>query len=149
MPEIMHSMKLEYPVTKLWKLVNSPDQLVTIIPGYVNHEIVSDRKFAVSFKVKYGMIKKLVKMHIDIHKCAEPHLMTFSFKSDSKHIIGNGKYMARPLNPKNTKLTITLDVYAQGAMGPMINSFLRNYEPQQEWESQITNALANKISEVV
>ena len=53
---------------------------------------------------------------------------------------------AEAIDENNTKMTGNLDITAGGAMGPMVNSILKNFVPKTAEE--LTVAVADKIKEV-
>ena len=148
MQEIVYHFDFELPIRQLWNLINSFDEMVTMIPGYISHEMKGKDEIEVSIQLKWGLIKKRTKMKINITKRSEPHLLSFSFVSGASSIKGNCLYIAESPHINHTNVTINLNIIAQGAIKPMIQTFLKNYELSKEKVEKITEMVTTKVREV-
>ncbi|OCA85910.1 carbon monoxide dehydrogenase [Bacillus sp. FJAT-27225] len=143
----VHSVDLEVPIEKVWSFVSSINNWAPLVPGYIEHEIISDKESTWAFKADLGFMKKTVKLKVDITKWEEPNHVTFDLTGLSEKFLGNGYFEAEKLNENSTRMTGCLDIIARGAKAPMINSILKNSVPQTAEE--FTLAVANKIRESV
>jgi len=146
MPSGVHNINLNVPIEKVWEFVSVIDNWAPLVPGYISHELISDRESTWSFKGDLGFMKKTVKLKVDITRWEEPNRVTFDLTGLSDNFAGSGYFLAEKINDQSTQITGSLDINARGAMGPMINSILKNFVPQTTEE--LTTAVANKIIEV-
>ncbi|MEQ2525786.1 SRPBCC family protein [Bacillaceae bacterium CLA-AA-H227] len=143
MPSGVHSLKLNIPIESVWGFVSSIDNWAPLVPGYINHDILSDLESTWAFKGDLGFMKKTVKLKVDITKWEEPIRVTFDLTGISDNFAGTGCFEAEKIDNNQTMMSGCLDITARGAMGPMINSILKNFVPQTAEE--LTTAVANKL----
>jgi len=146
MPNGSHTIELPVSIENIWSFVSDMDKWAPLVPGYIEHQILSERQSTWSFKGDLGFMKKTVKLQIDIKEWIEPTKVTFDLKGLSDNFVGNGYFEAEAIDDSNTKMTGYLDITAKGAMGPMINTILKNFVPQTAKE--LSEAIANKIVEI-
>lgn len=145
MPSGVHNIKLNVPIENVWNFVSVIDNWAPLVPGYNSHEIISDKESTWSFKGDLGFMKKTVKLKVDITSWEEPNRVTFNLTGLSDNFVGEGYFLAEKIDDHTTQMSGSLDITARGAMGPMINSILKNFVPQTTEE--LTTAVANKIIE--
>jgi len=145
MPSGIHNIKLNVPIENVWNFVSVIDNWAPLVPGYISHEIISDKESTWSFKGDLGFMKKTVKLKVDITSWEEPNRVTFNLTGLSDNFVGEGYFLAEKIDDHTTQMSGSLDITARGAMGPMINSILKNFVPQTTEE--LTTAVANKIIE--
>lgn len=147
MPAGTHSVELPVGINDIWNFVSDMDKWAPLVPGYIEHEIINDRESTWAFKGDLGFMKKTVKLKIDITEWKEPSTVTFSLKGLSDNFKGGGYFEAEVIDENTTKMTGNLDIAAGGAMGPMVNTILKNFVPKTAEE--LTIAVSDKIKEVV
>jgi len=146
MPDGKHTVELPVTIGNIWAYVSDIDRWAPLVPGYIEHQIISDRQSTWSFKGDLGFMKKTVKMRIDITEWTEPTRVTFNLTGLSDNFAGNGFFEAEELGGARTRMTGYLNVEAKGPMGPMINQILKSFVPKTAEE--LTAAVAGKILEV-
>ena len=146
MPAGTHTVELPVGIQDIWSFVSDMDKWAPLVPGYIEHEIINDRESTWAFKGDLGFMKKTVKLKIDIIEWIEPTTVTFNLKGLSDNFKGGGYFKAEAIDATNTKMTGNLDITAGGAMGPMVNTILKNFVPKTAEE--LTVAVSNKIKEV-
>ena len=146
MPAGTHTVQLPVGIQDIWSFVSDMDKWAPLVPGYIEHEIINDRESTWAFKGDLGFMKKTVKLKIDIIEWIEPTTVTFNLKGLSDNFKGGGYFKAEAIDATNTKMTGNLDITAGGAMGPMVNTILKNFVPKTAEE--LTVAVSNKIKEV-
>ena len=145
MPSGVHNIKLNVPIENVWNFLSVIDNWAPLVPGYISHEIISDKESTWSFKGDLGFMKKTVRLKVDITSWEEPNRVTFNLTGLSDNFVGEGYFLAEKIDDHTTQMSGSLDITARGAMGPMINSILKNFVPQTTEE--LTTAVANKIIE--
>lgn len=146
MPSGVHEVELDLGINTIWDFVKDMDKWAPLVPGYVKHEIINDRESTWEFKGDIGIMKKLVRLKIDIKDWIEPSTVTFDLKGLNENFGGNGYFKAEVIDENRTKMVGCLDITAGGAMGPMINVILKNFVPKTAVD--LTTAIASKIEEV-
>ncbi|MFS0781843.1 CoxG family protein [Bacillus sp. 1P06AnD] len=145
MPAGTHTVELPVAIEEIWKYVSDMDKWAPLVPGYITHEIINDKESTWEFKGDLGFMKKKVKLKIDIQEWIEPTTVTFNLKGLSDNFKGGGYFEAEKIDDTHTNMTGNLDITAGGAMGPMVNTILKNFVPKTAEE--LTVAVANKIKE--
>lgn len=146
MPSGTHSINLQVPIQNIWNFVSDMDKWAPLVPGYIEHTIISDKQSTWSFKGDLGFMKKTVKLRIDITNWIEPTKVTFDLTGVSDNFTGSGYFEAEVISGNETKMTGFLDITAKGAMGPMINGILKSFVPKTAEE--LSQAIANRIEEI-
>lgn len=146
MPQGTHVMDLNVPIQDVWKFVSDMNKWAPLVPGYMTHEIISDRESTWTFKGDIGIMKKKVSLKIDITEWREPTKVTFDLTGLNENFAGEGYFEAEAIDEHRTLMTGMLDITAKGAMGPMINAILKSFVPKTAEE--LATAIGNKIEEV-
>lgn len=143
MPNGTHTIELPVPIEKIWDLVSDMNKWAPLVPGYIEHEILSDKQSTWKFKGDLGFMKKTVKLQIDIQEWIEPSKVTFDLKGLSDNFTGGGYFIAEKITDSSTSMTGHLDITAGGMMGAMVNSILKNFVP--ETAKELTEAIGAEI----
>jgi len=146
MPNGIHTIELPVAIDKIWNFVSDMNKWAPLVPGYIEHEILSDRQSTWAFKGDLGFMKKTVKLKIDIKEWIEPTKVTFDLTGLSDNFGGNGYFEAETVDDNTTKMTGCLDITAKGAMGPMVNTILKTFVPKTAQE--LSEAIVNRIEEI-
>ncbi|MCG3088976.1 CoxG family protein [Sporosarcina cyprini] len=146
MPNGTHTVELQVPIENIWNFVSDMNNWAPLVPGYIEHEILSEKQSTWKFKGDLGFMKKTVKLQIDIQEWIEPSKVTFDLKGLSDNFTGGGYFEAERISDSATRMTGHLDITAGGMMGAMINTILKNFVP--ETAQQLTEAIAGKINEI-
>ncbi|MBU5351913.1 SRPBCC family protein [Paenibacillus barcinonensis] len=146
MPNGSHQILLEIPIHNIWLFVRDMNKWAPLVPGYIEHEILNDQQSTWSFKGDLGIVKKTVKLKIDITQWQEPTRVSFDLTGLSDNFSGSGFFKADAVNEHSTMMTGYLDITAKGAMGPMINSILKTFVPKTAFE--LSEAIAAEIIEI-
>lgn len=146
MPQGTHVMDLNVPIQDVWNFVSDMNKWAPLVPGYMNHEIISDKESTWTFKGDIGIMKKKVSLKIDITAWIEPSKVTFDLTGLNENFAGNGYFEAEVIDADHTRMTGMLDITAKGAMGPMINAILKSFVPKTAQD--LATAIGNKIEEV-
>lgn len=146
MPNGTHIVEIPVPIEKIWEFVADMNKWAPLVPGYIEHELLSERQSTWKFKGDLGFMKKTVKLQIDIQEWIEPTKVTFDLKGLSDNFNGGGYFEAEKIDDHTTKMTGHLDITAGGMMGAMINTILKNFVP--ETTTELTETIADKIKEI-
>lgn len=146
MPQGSHTVEVPLNIETIWAFVHDMNNWAPLVPGYIDHEIITERQSTWSFKGDLGFMKKKVKLQIDIKEWNEPSEVLFDLKGLSDNFIGGGYFKAESIDENTTSMTGYLDITAAGMMGPMINQILTKFVPQTAQE--LTDAIVAKLLEI-
>ena len=146
MPAGTHSVSLPLNINTIWEFVQDMNNWAPLVPGYIDHEIISDNESTWSFKGDLGFMKKTVKLKVDIREWNEPSEVIFDLTGMSDNFKGGGYFRATPVSENETIMEGNLDITAGGMMGAMINQILIKFVPQTTEE--LTEAIVAKIKEI-
>ncbi|KRF51664.1 carbon monoxide dehydrogenase [Bacillus sp. Soil745] len=129
MSEGVHSIILPVSKKTVWGFVSSIDRWAPLVPGYINHEMLNERTLIWEFKSDLGLMKKKIKLEVNILEWIEPDKVTFKLKGLNEKFDGHGYFLAG-----QTKMTGCLAITAKGAKAPIVNALLKTYVPQMTIE---------------
>lgn len=105
MPNGTHTVEIPVPIEKIWEFVADMNKWAPLVPGYIEHELLSERQSTWKFKGDLGFMKKTVKLQIDIQEWIEPTKVTFDLKGLSDNFNGGGYFEAEKIDDQSTKMT--------------------------------------------
>ena len=146
MPQATHTLEIPLSIEKVWGFVHDMNNWAPLVPDYMDHEILSDRQSTWSFKGDLGIVKKAVKLQIDITEWNEPSEVKFDLKGLSDKFNGSGHFIAEVIDENNTKMSGHLDITAEGMLGQVTNQVLGKLVPKTAKE--LTEAIAEKLLEI-
>ncbi|OCA89892.1 SRPBCC family protein [Pradoshia sp. D12] len=146
MPQGTHTVEVPLDIQTIWEFVHDMNKWAPLVPGYIDHEILSERQSTWAFKGDLGFMKKTVKLQIDIKEWNEPSEVIFDLKGLSDNFNGGGYFRAEVIDEKTTKMSGHLDITAGGMMGAMVNQILTKFVPQTAQE--LTDAIVDKLLEI-
>ena len=146
MPQGTHTVEVPLNIHTIWEFVHDMNKWAPLVPGYIDHEILSERQSTWAFKGDLGFMKKTVKLQIDIKEWNEPSEVIFDLKGLSDNFNGGGYFRAEVIDEKTTRMSGHLDITAGGMMGAMVNQILTKFVPQTAQE--LTDAIVDKLLEI-
>lgn len=130
----MHSIILPVSKKTVWGFVSSIDRWAPLVPGYINHEMINERTLIWEFKSDLGLMKKKIKLEVNILEWIEPDKVTFKLKGLNEKFDGHGYFLGEECGIGQTKMTGCLAITAKGAKAPIVNALLKTYVPQMTIE---------------
>ncbi|WP_042356831.1 CoxG family protein [Bacillus rubiinfantis] len=146
MPQGTHTVDVPLSIQTIWEFVHDMNNWAPLVPGYISHEILSDRQSTWAFKGDLGFMKKTVKLRIDIKEWNEPTEVTFDLTGMSDNFKGGGYFRAEAIDEQTTRMSGHLDITAGGMMGAMVNQILTKFVPNTAQE--LTEAIVKKLLEI-
>lgn len=146
MPSGTHTIELDLPIEKIWSFVSNMDNWAPLVPGYMEHQILSENESTWKFKGDLGFMQKVISLKITITEWQEPSKVSFKLKGINENFSGDGFFEAEALSDSRTKMTGSLDISAGGMMGAMVNPVLKTFVPKVTKE--LTEATADRILEL-
>lgn len=146
MPQGIHDVDLDLPIQTVWAFVSVMENWIPLVPGYLSHEIVNDRKSTWTFTSDIGILKKKINLQVDIVEWHEPSLVKFNLTGINENFAGEGFFKAQALGDMCTRMTGALDITAKGVKAPVINPVLKNHVP--EMTAELAEAVATRMREL-
>ena len=92
MPAGTHSVNVPLNINIIWEFVQDMNNWAPLVPGYINHEIISENESTWSFKGDLGFMKKTVKLKVDIKEWNETSEVIFDLTGMSDNFKGGGYF---------------------------------------------------------
>ncbi|HWI47512.1 MAG TPA: SRPBCC family protein [Rummeliibacillus sp.] len=138
-----HTVEVQVPQKEVWDFVSQMEKWATLVPGYREHQILNDKQSTWTFAGNVGVLKKEVKVQIDIIGWEEPSKISFELTGLSDKFSGTGYFEDVALDANKTQMTGHLEVKAGGLAAPVLNPLFTAVLPKAT--SVLTNRVANKI----
>ncbi|WP_156291496.1 CoxG family protein [Oceanobacillus salinisoli] len=143
MPSGKHTVELNTSINTIWNFVRDINNWAPLVPGYIEHKILSENQSTWKFVSDIGIMKRTLHMKIDITNWEEPTKVTFNLTGINENFTGDGYFKAEEITEGKTNITGYLDITAKGVLGPAINPVLKTIIPKTT--TDLTEAVANKI----
>ncbi|MED3551276.1 CoxG family protein [Cytobacillus praedii] len=145
MTSFSHQLEINVPIHFVWEFVSNIDHWAPLVPGYIDHHILSEKESTWSFKSDIGILKKKIELKVVITSWQEPSKVTFNLTGLNEKFSGHGYFTVKAINQQNSLMTGHLDIKAEGMMAKMANAILQSSLP--ETTTDLTAAVADKIQE--
>lgn len=146
MPSELYKVKVNLPINSIWNFISVMDNWAPLVPGYIDHEIVSEKESHWKFKSDFGLIKKKIHLKVDITSWNEPVKVTFNLTGINEKATGKGYFEAQMIDENQTFIIGYLEITSESAMAKMINSQLN--KNLQELTRELTESIVSKIEEL-
>ena len=138
-----HTVEVQVPQNEVWDFVSQMEKWATLVPGYREHQIINDKQSTWTFAGNVGVLKKEVKVQIDIISWEEPAKINFELTGLTDKFTGTGYFEGQSLDASKTQMTGHLEIKAGGLAAPVLNPIFTAVLPKAT--SILTNRVANKI----
>ncbi|MBP2241926.1 carbon monoxide dehydrogenase subunit G [Cytobacillus eiseniae] len=145
MPSFSHQMEVNVPIRAVWAFVSNIDHWAPLVPGYIEHQLISEKESTWCFKSDIGFMKKKIELKVDITSWQEPSKVTFNLTGLNEKFTGNGYFTVEPTGKKRNLMTGYLNIKAEGMMAKMANAVLNASLP--DITAELTEAVTAKIEE--
>lgn len=139
----LYKVEVDHPIRSIWNFVSVMDHWAPLVPGYLEHEILSDKQSTWKFKTDLGVIKKKVHLKVDITSWIEPTKVEFYLTGINEKITGKGYFEAQSMGSNKTLMSGFLDITPEGTLAKMINAMLE--KNLIEITEELTEAIVAKI----
>ncbi|MGA5688998.1 CoxG family protein [Cytobacillus pseudoceanisediminis] len=145
MASCTHQAEVNVPITAIWNFVSHIGNWAPLVPGYITHEVLSEKESTWSFKSDMGIIKKKIELKVDITSWQEPTKVTFQLTGLNEKFTGHGYFLAFKGRNNTNLMTGALQITAEGMMAKVANSLLNTSLP--EITAELTEAVALKLEQ--
>ncbi|KMY50382.1 CoxG family protein [Peribacillus loiseleuriae] len=142
----VHSVNIPLSIEKVWNFVSVIDNWAPLVPGYIAHTVITKNQSTWEFISDLGLIKKKIKLLVDITEWSGPEKVTFQLLGTNENFKGSGYFRAEMIDENRTKMIGYLDITAKGMKAPMANPLLKSYVP--ETAKALSEAVAVKLLEI-
>mgnify|MGYP003517351912 FL=1 len=143
MPSDAYTKQVVAPIEELWETVSDLNNWATLMPGYVEHEVISESQGKLVFLGDFGIVKKNVTLQIEGIQRDVPETISFKLIGVGEGVNGSGSYTLEKVSEGSTNVTCQFEMSGSGFMGAMINNILKNFVPQ------VTKQLVEGINDKV
>lgn len=140
MASSVHSKTIAVNEATLWGFLREKGNWAALIPGYIQHELISENEMTWEFKGDFGYIQKDIKLQLNVKEVVENEKITFELVGLSDNINGSGYFEMKKIEDEEFLLTGNLGMKAGGFMAAMVNPVLEKFLPSTVEE--LVNAMA-------
>lgn len=130
MIETEQTIAIDVPIDGVWTYVRDIQRWANLMPGLRECEIIDDNDSRWTLKVGAGGLVRTVKVLVHVDEWDGPERVRFSFKLDGDPVEGGGTYLARAKGPRETEVTLNVQVVGGGPMAPMWEAMGKPLLPQ-------------------
>lgn len=144
MASSIHSKTVRVNQQTARDFLQDKDGWAVLIPGYLNHEIISEKEMIWVFKGDFGFIQKAVKLQLNVQEVIEQNKISFELVGLSDNINGSGYFEMKIISAEDVEIVGNLDMKAGGFLASMINPVLETFVPQTI--EQLVEAIADILA---
>ena len=144
MASSIHSKTVRVNQQTARDFLQDKDGWAVLIPGYLNHEIISEKEMIWVFKGDFGFIQKAVKLQLNVQEVIEQNKISFELVGLSDNINGSGYFEMKIISAEDVEIVGNLDMKAGGFLASMINPVLETFVPQTI--EQLVEAIADALA---
>lgn len=130
MPDAYYTGKAGLPVRNVWLFVSDINNWAPLVPGYINHEMLDDRQMIWEFTGELGLVKKDIKMHVDIKEWKTEERIAFTLEGMNEKFTGNGFFHIESAGRNEAEVTGHLNITSKGLAAPVTNALLKTAVPE-------------------
>ncbi len=111
-------------VPGVWTFVRDYTNWASLFPGYQRHTLVAPGVSRWTVRGDVGMFSRVVDLEIRIAEETAPERVRFTIEGLTENLAGEGVFELSAVDGASSKLSLTLDISAGGALAPVINALL-------------------------
>nr|WP_295970774.1 SRPBCC family protein [uncultured Bacillus sp.] len=143
----IHEMTVSAPLEIVWDFVRFIDNWAPLVPGYIEHEMLNEMESVWKFKSDLGIIKKKVHLKVEITNWMELDQVAFTLQGINEKISGRGFFKCMKITNKQTKITGSWEITAEGPLAKVMNPVLKSNIPI--FTEELTAAVRKRIEETI
>ncbi|KSU62868.1 hypothetical protein AS034_12280 [[Bacillus] enclensis] len=138
-----HEKLVDASIDKVWDLVSDLEKWAALVPGYMEHTIISDAESEWKFKVDAGLFKKKIHAKVEIKEWIKPNKVSFTLTGLNEKFSGSGSFEASRLSTYETIVRGKLSIRPDSSMGKLITPIIERMVPD------MTRELTNNVSDEI
>ncbi len=124
MPSGITSRVIPLAVPGVWSFVRDYTNWASLFPGYQQHTLVAPGISRWSVRGDVGMFSRVVELEIRVAEEMAEQRVRFTVEGLSENVAGGGVFELSAVDPRSSRLSLTLDLNAGGPLGPVVNALL-------------------------
>lgn len=130
MIETTQSALVAAPIGDVWSYVRDIARWAEIMPGYQTCDLIDDDHSRWTLKVGVGGMVRTVTVKVHVEQWDGPERVRFAYALEGDPVQGGGTYTARAVSPRETEITLFIQVVGSGPLAPMWEAMGRPLLPQ-------------------
>ncbi len=124
MPSGAVSWVIPLAVPGVWSFVRDYTNWASLFPGYQRHALVAPGVSRWTVRGDVGMFSRVVELEIRVAEETAPERVRFTIEGLTENVAGQGLFELAALDGASSRLSLTMDIDAGGALAPVINALL-------------------------
>jgi|SRR5690625_34145 len=125
-----YQLEVSTPIENVWSIISDVDIWAPLVPGYMEHKLMSNRQYIWKLKGDIGILEKTISVKIDITEWRMPAKISFAITGLNEKFTGNGYFKVKRVIGQKTQITGYLNISVKGMMRPLINPMLKSFIPK-------------------
>jgi carbon monoxide dehydrogenase subunit G len=138
-----HELVVDASIEDVWQYVSNLGHWAPLVPGYIEHEIISEKVSEWKFKIDIGLMKKKIHARVNIEEWIKPSKVTFSLTGLNEKFTGGGSFEAERFSEFQSIVKGKLDISTYSQMEKIITPILNKTVPDMTLE--LTSNVASEI----
>ncbi|OIU71863.1 CoxG family protein [Rossellomorea aquimaris] len=143
MADGFHEKLVDASIEKVWDFVSDLDKWAALVPGYMEHTIISDAESEWKFKVDAVLFRKKIHAKVEIKEWVKPGKVSFTLTGLNEKFTGSGSFQASRLSTHETIVRGRLSISPDSSMGKLITPMIERKVP--EMTREFTNNVSDEI----
>lgn len=118
------------PIERVWDFASDIAGWARLMPGLQACDVIDADNSRWTLKVGAGALVRVAKVAVTVDRWAGPDEVDFTYKLEGDPVKGGGTYRARSLGPRETEVTLAVQVEGTGPMAPMWEAMGRPLLPK-------------------
>jgi carbon monoxide dehydrogenase subunit G len=124
MPAGTASCAIPLDVPGVWEFVRDYTNWASLFPGYQQHAVRSPCVSRWTVRGDVGMFSRVVDLEVRVAEETAERRVRFTIEGLTENVSGEGLFELAAVEAGGSKLSLTIDITARGAVGPVINALL-------------------------
>jgi carbon monoxide dehydrogenase subunit G len=146
MAEGFHEKPVDASIENVWDFVSVLEKWAALVPGYMEHTIISDKESEWKFKVDAGLFKKKIHAKVEIKEWVKPDKVSFTLTGLNEKFTGSGSFEASRLSRHETTVRGRLSIKPDSSMGKLITPIIERIVP--DMTKELTNNVSDEIEKL-
>lgn len=130
MPKIRREATVPLPLELVWDFVSDMNNWAADMPGYITHQMLSDRQSIWRLRGDVGILSREVELLVNVIEWNERSSIGFTVKGTQEPVSGRGSLEMVQESQAETGLAFHMELTAGSVMGPLINALLTKVAPR-------------------
>ncbi|BAC14593.1 hypothetical protein [Oceanobacillus iheyensis HTE831] len=125
-----HEVKLNTKSIRVWEFIEDWSNWVEIVPGYQEHQIVSNEESIWKIHGEVGTFKKDTHIHVRILEIKAPSSILFTVDALNEQCLGKGSLHVKSFNQNDTIMSGNMELTIKGWKGTMVYPIVKQLLPK-------------------